>query len=162
MALHKMANVNDNIGEVESKECVNLLYLASTQGETCDPVMLLEQVEAKGIPISSDINVGGDKNSRNTPESGYSYQPQPQAQLPACDSDSKVDESTNATQSGVTNTQSDPSNRRGAESDVFMNRKERVSCEEEHATKRVCPRVNCPEKIVCIVTGYDSRIYTIM
>ena len=162
MALHKMANVNDNIGEVESKECVNLLYLASTQGETCDPVMLLEQVEAKGIPISSDINVGGDKNSRNTPESGYSYQPQPQAQLPACDSDSKVDESTNATQSGVTNTQSDPSNRRGAESDVFMNRKERVSCEEEHATKRVCPRVNCPEKIVCIVTGYASRIYTIM
>ena len=155
MALHKMANVNDNIGEVDSKECVNLLYLASTQGETCDPVMLLEQVEAKGIPVSSDINVGGDKSSHNTPESGYSY-PQ-QAQRPACDSDGKVDESTNATQSGATNTQSDPSNRRGAESDVFMNRKERVNCEEEHATKRVCPRVNCPEKIVCILI-YDGRI----
>ena len=146
--IDKMANVNDDVREVESKECVNLLYLASTQGEICDPVTLLEQAEAKGIPISTDINVGGDKPSHNTTEPGYSHQSSLR------DIKDKVEESTNANQSSgsVSNTQVDSSNKRCTESDVLMNRKDRASCEKKNATKRVCPRVNCPEKIVRVVS----------
>ncbi|KAI0231128.1 BRISC and BRCA1-A complex member 1 [Lamellibrachia satsuma] len=149
-----MANVNDDVREVESKECVNLLYLASTQGEICDPVTLLEQAEAKGIPVSTDINVGGDKPSHNTTEPGYSHQPSLR------DIKDKVEESTNANQSSgsVSNTQVDSSNKRCTESDVLMNRKDRASCERENATKRVCPRVNCPEKIIiCIDVSHEME-----
>ena len=153
-----MANTTDDVGEiVESKECVNLLYLASTQGEICDPKILIEQAEAKGVPVNADINLHGHKSGISTSspsQSGYSHLPP----LARCDTDTSSSTSTthmkfnvDESQSNTTTTQADTSSMRCVETDILMNRKERSICEQENSTERVCPRVNCPEKIVRIV-----------
>ena len=155
-----MANTTDDVGEiVESKECVNLLYLASTQGEICDPKILIEQAEAKGVPVNADIHLDGHKSGISTSspshsQSGYSHDLPPQSR---CDTDSDTSTSTthmkynvDESQSNTTTTQADTSSMRCVETDILMNRKERSICEQENSTERVCPRVNCPEKIVRI------------
>ena len=144
-----MANATDDVGEiVESKECVNLLYLASTQGEICDPKILMEQAEAKGIPVNADINVDGNKSGLGTSsQSGYPHLPPSRCESETSTCQMKLKDNVEET-TNQSNTQADTSSRRCAETDILMNRKERSICEQEHTTERICPRVNCPEKIV--------------